>query len=118
MPAPGRLVKSIPATGATNTSRAPNLSLYFNQPVRTYTLVRSPYRGGLDSNGVGISLVRASDGVEIGTAITQPTTSTSKTVTFKPTATLAPNTRYTARFTLADAWGRPYRGTVHFTTQR
>ena len=117
MPAPGRLLESTPATGASNTPRVPNISLSFSQPVRTYTLVRSPYRGGLDANGVGISLVRASDGMEMGISITLPTTRTTKTVTFKPTVTLAPNTRYSAHFTLADAWGRPYRDAVHFTTQ-
>ena len=116
MPAPGRLVASTPASGATGTPRVPNVSLSFNQPVRTYTLVRSPYRGGLDSNGVGVSLARASDGAEVGISISQPTTRTTKTVTFKPSVMLAANTRYVARFTLADAWGRPYRGTVYFTT--
>ncbi len=116
MPAPGRLVSSVPSNGATGVARAPEVSLSFSQPIRTYSLVRTFYKNGLDSNGIGISLARASDGVELGMSIQRPTAVHARVVKFTPSVALAANTRYRVAFTLADAWGRPYRGTVYFTT--
>lgn len=115
-PAPGKLVSSAPGNGASRVSRSPNLSLSFNQSVRSYTLVRSPYRGGLDSNGIGLSLTRMSDGADVSISITRPAYSTTKAVSLRPSVALAPNTRYRLAFRLADAWGRPQGGTVYFTT--
>lgn len=116
MPAPGRMSASTPGNGETSVDRVPEVSLSFTRPVRTYTLVRSPYKGGVDSNGVGISLARASDGAEVGISLVQPTTATTRLVQFTPSVTLDANTRYRVAFTVADAWGRPYRGTIYFTT--
>jgi uncharacterized protein YkwD len=116
MPPRGALSSSTPANGATNVSRTPDLTLAFSQPLRSYTLVPTPYRGGLDSGGIGLSLARASDGLEAGVTITPPAGTTTRTVSLKPSAALAANTRYRLSYALADSWGRVYRGSIYFTT--
>ncbi|MDQ3927822.1 MAG: Ig-like domain-containing protein [Chloroflexota bacterium] len=116
MPAPGRLVRSTPAEGSRDVSRTPNVTLSFDQPVRSYTLVRTAYKGGLDSSGVGLSLRRASDGAEVGFTVTPPAGATTKTVSLTPSSTLAANTTYHLTFRLADAWGRTVYDSIWFTT--
>ncbi len=116
MPWPGRLSSSTPANGATAVSRTPDIALNFNRWMRSYTLVRTPYKGGLDSGGIGISLSNASSGAEVGITITQPTGAYMRAVSLKPSTGLAANTRYRLAYALADAWGRVYRGSIYFTT--
>lgn len=114
MPAPGKRTRSAPANNSTGAPLSPDISLTFNRPMRSYTLV--PYTGAPLWSSLGIKLVRASDGVPVNISITQPATARTQVVSLKPMSALQPNTRYRLDYTLADAWGRPQRGAIYFTT--
>ncbi len=117
MPGPGRLVSSSPTPGATGTTLQPTVALNFSLPIRSYTLVRSPY-SQLGYTGLGASLSPAAGGREVGFTIVQPSGTATRAVYLKPSAALEPNTKYRVSFAFSDLWGRPQRGTVYFTTGR
>ncbi len=114
-PAPGALVSSIPASGASGVAIEPSVVLDFSQPIRSYTLVPTP-SGQLSYTGVGMSLIRVSDGAEVGINITQPTTAPTKRVQLSPSVQLDAGTSYRLKYVLADEWGRSQSGSLSFTT--
>jgi uncharacterized protein YkwD len=113
--APGVLLRSSPASYAKGAPRQGPISLAFTQPVRNYTLVATPY-SQISYTGVGASLARSSDGTEVAFSFAKPAGETTTTVQLSPSAPLAANTTYRLRYAFADAWGRPQRGTLYFTT--
>lgn len=115
MPAPGTLVSSTPARNSSGVASSTGVTLNFSQPIRSYTLMRSP-QAPLLKGGIGISLRKQSTGTEVGINITAPTSALTKTVALKPAASLEANTAYMLTYNLADAWGRTQFGTVYFTT--
>lgn len=114
-PAPGALVGSSPASGSSGVAQQPDIVLDFSQPIRSYTLVPTP-SSQLSYTGVGVSLIRISDGAEVGINIVQPTTDTTRRVQLSPSVQLDAGTSYRLKYVLADEWGRAQSGSLSFTT--
>ncbi|MEJ7653124.1 MAG: hypothetical protein WKH64_07185 [Chloroflexia bacterium] len=115
MPSPPGTPTFSPAPGASSVSRRPTLQMWFNQPLKTYTLAHTSNRA-LNVGGIGVSLRNQNTGAEVKIDITRPKTSTVRKVTVRPGIRLTPNSSYRLSYRLSDAWGRLVAGSTYFTT--